>query len=129
GGRLALQRSRVARRQAGAVGWHALLRIGPYARARDPVAYRARLAARAAAVHADPHVEGALDACQLQRRERELTVRRAWEVALDRPAVEPGRAVAGLEDHARHRGLAFPGSSVLSEHVHVFSSSSFGACA
>ena len=76
-----------------------------------------------------PHVEGALDACQLQRRERELTVRRAWEVALDRPAVEPGRAVAGLEDHACHRGLALPGSSVLRELAHDLSSSSFGACA
>src|SRR5262249_30520814 len=89
------------------------VRIGLDERPRNPVPDRAGLAARTAAVDAHANVEGPFDAGHLQRRQRQLAVREAREVLLDRLAVEPGRAVTRAQDHTRDRGLALAGSLVL----------------
>ena len=54
--------------------------------------------------------------------ERERPVGRAREVVLERAPVDPRRAVAGSEDHARDRGLALAGAAVLGDLCHRSSS-------
>src|SRR5207247_4440636 len=128
-GLLALDDPCVTRQVAGALERDAQLRVGVDQRAGDSVADGARLAARTAALHAYAHVEGTLDAGDLQRRQCQLAMRGARKVLLDRAAVEPGRPVPRLEDHARDRRLALAGAAVLGEIAHEFSSSSDGAWA
>src|SRR5882724_346806 len=123
---LALDDPGVPLEEAGALERLAQVRIGLDERAGDPVAHRPGLAARAAAVDAHSHVERALDACDLQRGHRQLAVREAGKVVLDRPPVEPGAAVTGAQDHPRNGGLALTGSLVLgrldgSRHLRVLS--------
>src|ERR687887_792590 len=109
----------VSRQEAGSLERLAEIRIGFDQRAGDAVADCSGLPARPAAVDADADVKGALDSGDLQRRERELTVRQPREVLLDLLAVEPGIAVARAQDHARHGRLALARSLVLSR---------FGGC-
>ena len=68
---------------------------------------------RAAAVDADAEVVLAVEPGLFERRERELLVQQPREVLLDRLAVDPRRAVAGAQDHARDRRLALAGAEVL----------------
>src|SRR5207247_11269661 len=79
-GLLALDDAGVARQEAGALERLAQVRIGLDERAGDPVADRAGLPARTAAVDAHSDVEGALDAGDLERRQRKLAVREARKV-------------------------------------------------
>src|SRR5205085_2813336 len=112
-GLLAFDDARVAREEACTLQRHAQLRIELHERTGDSVPDRARLAARAAAVHANPDVVAALELGDLQRSERRLPVHRPREVLLDRPSVEPGRAVAPAEDDACNRRLPLARSLVL----------------
>src|SRR5690242_4244459 len=112
-GLLALDDPGVARQEAGALQRLAQVRVGLDERAADSVPDRAGLSARASPVDADADVERALDAGDLERRERELAVCEAREVLVDCLAVEPGRAVAGAQDHACDRRLALAGALVL----------------
>src|SRR5919201_2314210 len=112
-GLLALDDAGIAGQEAFALERDAQVRVGLDERAGDSVPDRAGLAARSAAVDADTDVELALDLGHLQRRQRELPVDDPRKVLLDRPAVEPGRAVARTEDDAGDRGLALAGAAVL----------------
>ena len=90
-------------------------------RTGDPVAHRAGLARRAAAVQANAEVVLTLEPGRLQRRGREHPVHLPREVLLDRLAVDPRRAVAGAKDHARDGRLALAGAEILgrSRHLHL----------
>src|SRR6478672_9853749 len=112
-GLLALHDAGVTAQEAGSLERLAEIRIGIDERAGDSVPDRSGLAARTAPVHTDADVEGAFDPGDLERRQRQLAVRQAREVGLDRLAVEPGCAVARPQDHARHGRLALAGSLVL----------------
>src|SRR5438132_9339133 len=90
-GLLALDDAGVARQEAGALERHAQVRIHLDERTSEPVTHRAGLAARPAAVDAHADVVGALQARDLQGRQRRRTVDCAREVLLDRPSVEPRR--------------------------------------
>ena len=100
--------------------------IGLDERAGDAVTDGACLSARAAAVNADPDVEGPFDPCDLQRRQRGRAVRGARKVVLDRAPVEPGVPVAGSQDHAGDGGLPLARATVLRELTHL--SSHFSGC-
>src|SRR6266511_5765616 len=129
-GLLALDDACVAREEAGALQRDAELGIGVDEGARDAVPNGAGLPARPTAVHAHPDVVATLEVRDLQRRKCELLVDRPREVLLDRPAVEPRRAVAGTQDHARDGRLALTGPLILRELTHLPSNGSgFGACA
>src|SRR5581483_9228398 len=127
-GLLALHDPGVARQEAGALQRLAQVRVSLDERAADAVTDCSGLAGGAAAVHADADVEGAFDAGDLERRQGQLAVGEPREVVLDRLAVEPGRAVARPQDHARDRGLALAGPLVLRDGAHSTSSGA-GACA
>ena len=90
-------------------------------RTGDPVPHRAGLARGAAAVQANAEVVLTLEAGRLQRRGREHPVHHAREVLLDRLAVDPRRAVAGPQDHARNGRLALAGAEILGRgrHLHL----------
>src|SRR5205085_10460298 len=111
---LALDDPRVAGQEPLALERDAQVRIGLDERAGDPVPDRSCLAAGPAAVDADANVELTLDLGDLKRGEGELAMDDAREVLLDRAPVEPSRAVAGSQDHARDRGLPLAGAAVLS---------------
>src|SRR5262245_3089949 len=74
--------------------------------ARHAEAHRAALADGAAAIEARPHVVLAQRGGGHQRRLRVEALLLDGEVGLERPAVDEDRARAGLDAHARHRGLA-----------------------
>src|SRR6476646_471987 len=112
-GLLALDDAGVAAQESGSLERLAEIRIGVDQGTGDSVPDRSGLAARTATVDTDSDVEGALDPGDLERRQRQLAVRQAREVGLDRLAVEPGCAVARPQDHARHGRLALAGSLVL----------------
>src|SRR5262249_18672375 len=120
-GLLALDDTRVARQEAGALQRHAKLRVDLHERTCDPVAHRPSLTRRAAAVHTDAQVVLALEPCGLQRSRRQHAVHLAREVLLDLLAVDPGVAAAWAEDDARDRGLALAGAEILSgsRHLHL----------
>src|SRR5256885_818396 len=80
----------------------------------------------AAAVHPDAKVVLALETGDLERRDRDRLPDRAREVILERASVDPGRAVARAQDHARDRGLALAGAAVLGDFAHESSSSGRG---
>src|SRR4051794_16490865 len=129
-GLLTLDDAGVAGEEAFALQHRAQLRVRLHERAGDAVADGARLAARAAAVHANANVIGALDAGHAERRQHLRAMSQAREVVIQRPAVEPGRPVAGPKDHARDRGLALAGAAVRCEVAHLGSTSNTsGFCA
>src|SRR3954462_1619251 len=127
-GLLALDDAGVAREEAFLLQDAAKLRIGLDECAGDAVARRLGLAGRAAAVHPDAQVVRPLEPGCLERREHLHAIREAREVVVERPAVEPRRAVAGAQDHARDRGLALAGAAVLRELAHL-TSKGVGPCA
>src|SRR5262245_56670976 len=128
-GLLALDDSSVAREKACALQRYAQFGVGLDERPRDAVTDGSGLPARPTAVHAHADVVGSLDACHLQRRQRDRAVRLPREVILNRAAVEPGGAVAGSQDHPRDGGLALARSAVLRDRAHASSQlSGFGAC-
>ena len=112
-GLLALDLARVAREEALALERDAQLGIGLDERAGDAVPHRACLAGRPAALDANAEVVAALGAGELERSHHRRAMGRAREVLLERAAVDPGRAVAGAEDHARDGGLPLAGALVL----------------
>src|SRR5439155_3175907 len=109
----------VAGEEALALEGDAQVRVGLDEGASDPVAHRSRLPTRPAAANANADVVGALEAGDLERREHQRAMRGAGEVLLDGTTVEPGRAVARPQDHARDRGLALARAEVLSDLCHV----------
>src|SRR4051812_34175356 len=100
-GLLALDDACVACEEARALQWHAEFRVEVDEGACDAVPDSTCLAARTAAVHADPDVVAALELHDLQRRKQRLPVDCTREVLLDGAAVEPRRPVARAQDHAR----------------------------
>src|SRR5579884_1492940 len=118
-GLLALDLARVAREEARPLERHPELGIHLDERSGDAVPDRARLTGRAAAVDAHAQVVLALELGRLQRRQRDDAVHETWKVLLDRPAVDPGRAVAGPQDHARDGRLALAGAEVLRGRRHA----------
>ena len=131
-GLLALDDARVAREEALALERDPQLRVGLDERAGDAVPHGSGLAARAAAVDANADVVRPLRAGDAQRRGREVAMRDAREVLLDRAAVEPGLAVTGAQDHARNGGLPLAGAEILGDLCHAGQSSNgsgLGACA
>src|SRR4051812_20287444 len=130
-GLLALHDAGVAGEEAFALQHRPQLRVRLDERTGDAVTDSAGLAARPTAVHADSHVVRALDAGDAQRRHHLRTMGQAREVVVEVPAVEPGRPVAGAQDHARDRRLALAGSAIRREVAHDFASSfnGSGACA
>src|SRR6476661_1802305 len=92
-GLLALHDACVTRQEAGALQRHAELRVDLDECTGDPVAHRACLARRAAAVEADAQVVLALEPGRLERRGRQHPVHLAGEIVLDLLAVDPGVAV------------------------------------
>ena len=81
-------------------------------RARDAVAQGAGLGAHAAAVHRGDDVHARLVADRLERLADRALQRGPREEDVERLAVDRVRAVARLEDHARHGGLALAGRGV-----------------
>src|SRR5207245_9752361 len=129
-GLLALHDPCVTREEAGPLERGAKLGVGFDERAGDAVTNGPRLPAGPTTVDAHAEVEGPLHTGHLKRRKQSRAVCGAREVLLDRAAVEPGHAVAGLEDHSCDGRLSLPRSSVLRNLAHDFSShfSGCGAC-
>src|SRR5260221_8637534 len=121
-GLLALHDPRIPRQEAFALEDRSQLGIGLDERAGDAVANCAGLPAGPAAVDADAEVVGALQAGCTQRREYLGTMTQPWEVVVEGASVEPGRAVAGAQDHACHGRLPLPGAAVGREVAHLVSS-------
>src|SRR4051812_11740674 len=111
-GLLALLRTRVAREEAPALELATEVGVGLEQRARDAVAQGAGLGAHAAAVHPGDDIHAVLVADGLQRLADRALEGRAREEVVHRLAVDRVRAVAGLEDDARLRGLALAGRLV-----------------
>src|SRR6185295_14774922 len=111
-GLLALLHARVAREEAAPLELGAEVRVRVDQRARDAVAQGAGLGADAAAVHRGDDVHARLVADRLERLADRALQRVAREEDVERLAVDRVRAVARLEDHARHRGLALAGRGV-----------------
>src|SRR5215204_624237 len=127
-GLLALDLAGVACQEALALQHRPELRIGLDERPGDAVADRAGLSRWAAALDARTEVVRALGAGDLQRRQHRRAVGGAREVLLQRPAVDPGHAVARAQDHARDGRLPLAGALVLGERSHQ-RVSSFGSWA
>src|SRR5690349_1478687 len=127
-GLLALHDAGVAGEEAFALQHGPQVRVRLDERAGDSVADSAGLAARPAAVHAHAQVVRALDAGDAQRRHHLRTVGHPREVVLEVPAVEPGRPVAGAQDHARDRGLALAGAAIGGEVAHASGSGLWASC-
>src|SRR5213593_1929370 len=123
---LALDDTSVARQEAGPLERDAQLGIGLDERSGDAVTDGACLSTRAAAVNADPDVEGSLHPCRLQRRQRGRAVRGARKVVLDRAPVEPCVPVAGTQNHSCDGRLPLARPTVLRELTHL--SSHFSGC-
>src|SRR5213594_2400362 len=84
--------------------------------AREPVANGAGLAGRAAALDGDEYVELADGVRDRQRLRDDHPQRLTREVILECAAVDDDASGAGLDPHARHRGLAPPGAVEPVEH-------------
>src|SRR5450830_127753 len=112
-GFLALDDASIAGQVTGALERNTQLGIGLDQRAGDAVPERARLAAPAATANTHAQVVAPLHASQRELRHGRLPMGGTGEVVLDRTAVDPGLAVAGTEDHARHGSLALASSTVL----------------
>src|SRR3954466_4155826 len=125
-GLLALDLAGVPRQVALALEEDAKVRVDLDERARDPVAHRAGLAGRPAAVHSHAQVVLAVELGDLKRCHHRLPVQEPWEVVLERLAVDPCLAVAGTEDHARDGRLALAGAEILRGGRHQ---NGFGSCA
>src|SRR5262249_41021269 len=102
-GFLALDDAGVARQEAGALERHAQVRVRLHEGARDAMSDRLRLAGEAAALDTDSEVVRPLRSRDAQRRRCRDPVCLSREVLLERATVDPGRAVAGTHDDARHR--------------------------
>src|SRR5262249_17163988 len=118
-GLLALDHAGVARQEALALEHDTQLRIGLDERAGDAVPDGARLPGRPAAVHAHTEVVASLEPGDLERRHDGRPVRHTREVLLGGAAVHPRGAVAGPQDHTRHRCLALAGAEVLRDLGHL----------
>src|SRR5436190_14729645 len=118
-GLLALDDAGVAGEEPCALEGCAELRIDLDERTGDAVPHRAGLARRAAAVQAHAKVVLALETGDLERSRRQHPVHHAREVVLDCLAVDPRRAAAGAQDHARDGGLALAGAEILSGSRHL----------
>src|SRR4051794_29259086 len=105
-GLLALLHARVAREEAAPLELGAKVRVGLDERAGDAVPQCAGLRAHAAAVHRGDDVHARVVADRLERLADRALERGSREEGVERLAVDDVRAVAGLEDHARHGRLA-----------------------
>src|SRR5262245_28708471 len=121
-GFLALDDARVTCKEAFPLQHSPKLRIGFDERTGDTVADGAGLAGRPTAVNADAQVVGPLQPGDPKRRHDLVAVTLPGEVVLERAAVEPGRPVAGAQDHARDRRLALARAAVGCELAHLVSS-------
>src|SRR6185437_7937984 len=108
-GLLALLDARIAGQEAATLEFAAQVRVGHDQRAGDPVAQGAGLGGHAATVHPGDDVHAGLVADGLERLTDYSLKGLAREERLERLAVDHVGAAAGLEDHPRHRGLAFAG--------------------
>src|SRR2546430_17729864 len=82
-------------------------------RAGDPVTDRPRLAGDAAAVDLDGDIETADQLHRLERLAHDHSAGLAAEELFERTVVHRDAPAAGLQVHARRRGLATPGSVVI----------------
>src|SRR5687767_8984545 len=108
--------SRVARHQTGRAQRTFQSRIILDQRARDAVAHRAGLPAFAAAVHVHQDVEGRQVLGELERLTHDHAAGFATKELVDGLAVHLKFALAGLDEHPRHRAFAPAGAVVIVAH-------------
>src|SRR5680860_281416 len=111
--------ARVAGQEAAPLELAAQLGVDLGQRPGDAVADSAGLAADAAAVDPDPHVDAVLVAGDHEWLDSRRLVQGAGEELLDRATVDDDLATAGKQGHAGDRVLAFAGRQVARVALHL----------